>query len=48
METNIYKIELECYNELFKDKEKLLYIPYYFSTDLELKNRFNKIKENKL
>ena len=45
---NLYNIELECYNELFKDKEKLLYIPYYFNMDFDLKIKYNKIKENKL
>jgi len=45
---NLYKIELECYKELFKDKEKLLYIPYYFNIDFDLKIKYNKIKENKL
>ena len=45
---NLYNFELECYNELFKDKEKLLYIPYYFNVDLGLKSKYNKIKENKL
>ena len=47
-EINLSKIELDCYNEIFKEKEKLLYIPYYFSVDLELKNKYNKIKESKL
>ncbi len=47
-ENNIYKIELECYNELFKDKEKLLYIPYYLDNDVELKIKYKKLKENKL
>ena len=47
-EIDLYKIESDCYNELFKEKEKLLYIPYYFGVDLQLKNKYNKIKENKL
>ena len=47
-ENLMYNIDLECYNEIFKDKEKLLYVPYYFKNDVELKAKFNKIKENKL
>ena len=47
-QNKVYNIELECYNELFKDKEKLLYIPYYFSVNIDLKNKYNKIKEKKL
>ena len=47
-ENKIYNIDLECYNEIFKDKEKLLYIPYYFKIDIELKTKFKKVKENKL
>ena len=47
-EIDLFKIESDCYNELFKEKEKLFYIPYYFSVDIELKNKYNKIKENKL
>ena len=43
-----FNFELECYNELFKDEEKLLYIPYYLNSDFELKIKYNKIKENKL
>ena len=47
---DLNKIELDCYNELFKEKEKekLLYIPYYFSVNSDLKDKYEKIKENKI
>ena len=48
-ENNLFNIELECYKELFKqDEEKLLYVPYYFSNNLELKNLYKKKFNNKL
>ena len=48
-ENNLFKIELECYKELFKeDEEKLLYVPYYLSNNLELKNLYKKKFNNKL
>ena len=48
-ECNLFNIELECYKELFKqDEEKLLYVPYYFSNNLELKNLYKKKFNNKL
>ena len=48
-EFHLFNIELECYKELFKqDEEKLLYVPYYFSNNLELKNLYKKKFNNKL
>ena len=47
-ENKSFNLDSECYYELFKDKEKLMFIPYYFSSDSELRKKFNKIKENKL
>ena len=47
-ENKSINIEFECYCELFKEKEKLMFIPYYFSTNSDLKKKFNKIKESKL
>ena len=42
-------IDMECYKELFKDdEEKILYVPYYLSVNLDLKKKFKNIKDNKL
>ena len=45
---NFINIDLECYKELFKDDEKILYAPYYLSVNYDLKKKFKNIKDNKL
>ena len=50
-ETNIYNktsFEFECYNELFKDENKAFWAPYYISTNIEIKAKYDKIKKNKI
>ena len=41
-------IEMECYKELLKDEEKILYATYYLSTDFEMNKKFKKMKNNKI
>ena len=45
---NFINIDLECYKELFKDEDKVLYGPYYLSVNLDLKKKFQNLKDNKL
>ena len=45
---NVVNIDLECYKELFKDEETVLYAPYYLSINYDLKKKFKNLKDSKL